>query len=159
MSRELLILRHAEAGWNDAQPTDFDRPLTPDGRAAAPRVGRWMSDQDLVPDFVVCSLAERARQTLDLVVAQWSEKVEISWDERLYSAEAGEMVQILGELPGGRCRVLMVGHNPGLTILLGRLARAEGHLSPGTLAHLKMPDDWRDLAPGCAALESITRPD
>ena len=99
----------------------------------------------------------RARQTLELVLAQWVRPPEVVWDERLYSAEAGELVQILGEIPGEIGRVLVVGHNPGLSVFLGRLAHAKAHLSPASLAHLAMPTDWSNLPPGCATLESITR--
>lgn len=159
MSRDLLILRHAEAGWSDARPTDFDRPLTAKGRAAAARVGQWLHDQALLPELVISSPATRTRQTLDTVVARWSVAPEIVWDDRMYSADSGELVQILGALPREALRVLVIGHNPGLSVLLRRLAGAEGHLAPASLAHIAMPADWSDLPPGCATLESITRSD
>ena len=64
MPRELLILRHAKSAWDTNAPSDFERPLAKRGRRAAPRVGRWLEEQGLIPDHVVSSPAERAKQTV-----------------------------------------------------------------------------------------------
>ena len=64
MSRELLVLRHAKSAWDTNAPSDFERPLAKRGRRAAPRVGRWLEEQGLIPDHVVSSPAERAKQTV-----------------------------------------------------------------------------------------------
>jgi phosphohistidine phosphatase SixA len=85
MSRELLILRHAKSAWNTDAASDFERPLAKRGKKAAPRVGRFLLQQGLVPDFVVSSPAMRARQTVIAVCGQMDiNPDQISWDDRIY---------------------------------------------------------------------------
>ena len=74
MSRELLILRHAKSAWDTSAATDFERPLAKRGRRDAPRVGRFLLDQGLIPDYVVSSPAERAKQTVIGVCEQLGER-------------------------------------------------------------------------------------
>ncbi|MXY30860.1 MAG: histidine phosphatase family protein, partial [Gammaproteobacteria bacterium] len=51
--KRILLLRHAKSDWKDYTLADFDRPLAPRGRAAAPRVAACIRDHDLVPDRVL----------------------------------------------------------------------------------------------------------
>ncbi len=66
--KTLLLLRHAKSSWNDPSLADHDRPLKKRGRKAAPRMGRWLQENGLRPDCVLCSTATRARETLQLVL-------------------------------------------------------------------------------------------
>jgi phosphohistidine phosphatase len=67
MSRELLLLRHAKSDWETGALDDFDRPLAKRGRKEAPGVGEWLLREGLVPDLVISSPAERAKETASLV--------------------------------------------------------------------------------------------
>ena len=60
----MLLLRHAKSSWDDPALADFDRPLAPRGEEAALRMGAYMAAHDLLPDLILCSTAQRARQTL-----------------------------------------------------------------------------------------------
>jgi phosphohistidine phosphatase len=165
MTRELLILRHAKSAWNTDAPTDFERPLAKRGRKAAPRVGRWLLQQGLIPDYVVSSPAKRARQTVVTVCKQLeigSEK--LNWDQRIYGGGTASLLSVLRESPDNANRVLIAGHNPGLEMLLQYLCGSgvpfprDGKLMPtAAVAHLQIPSDWENLARGEARLLSITR--
>jgi len=165
MSHELLILRHAKSAWDTAAATDFDRPLARRGRKAAPRVGRFLLQQGLVPDFVVSSPAVRARQTVIAVCEQLDfEPSRISWDERIYGGWTDSLLAVLKHSPEHAHRVLIAGHNPGLESLLQYLCRdrvpipANGKLLPtAAVAQLEIDSEWRDLDRGVASLLGITR--
>ena len=165
MSRELLILRHAKSAWDTDAATDFDRPLAKRGRKAAPRVGRFLLQQDLIPDYVVSSPAERAKQTVMSVCEQMDiNPLQIVWDQRIYGGWTNSLLSVLNESPGGARRVLIAGHNPGLEVLLENLCRervpmpADGKLLPtAAVAHLEIFPEWSDLSNGTAKLLSITR--
>ena len=166
MPRELLILRHAKSDWGAATASDFDRPLTGRGRRDAHRIGAWIRQEKLMPNHVVSSPAQRARQTVTRVCkALQFPKGEIAWDPSIYEATLDRLLASLGRCPPGAARVLLTGHNPGLEILLDFLIGdaleppTDGKQLPtGTLARLKMPEDWTQLTQGCARLLSITRP-
>jgi phosphohistidine phosphatase len=165
MTRELLLLRHGKSDWSTGVD-DFDRPLIDRGKRSAQRVGAWLAQQDMVPDVIVTSPAERA-----LLTAQKACKAMgygdqgIYMDKRIYAADLDALLEVLAECPADAARIMLVGHNPGLEELLVWLASEavsvpeDGKLLPtGTLARLQMPADWGALTAGCARLVSITRP-
>jgi len=165
MSRELLILRHAKSSWDSDAATDFERPLAKRGRKAAPRVGRFLFQQGLIPDFVVSSPAMRARQTVIAVCEQMDiSPDQISWDDRIYGGWTASLVDVLTDCPNESRCVLIAGHNPGLETLLQYLCHhrvpfpADGKLLPtAAVAHLQIDSEWSDLDSGVARLLSITR--
>lgn len=165
MPRELLILRHAKSAWDTGARTDFDRPLAPRGRKTAPRVGRWLADEGLAPDYVVASPAERAKQTVLAVCAELGiEAGQVRWDRRIYGGGARTLVDVLRDSPADARRVLIAGHNPGLEDLLCTLCTErvgwpeDGKLMPtATVARLEIGVPWTELAPASARLVSLTR--
>lgn len=162
---ELLILRHAKSAWNTDAATDFDRPLSKRGRRDAPRVGRFLAEQGLVPDYVVSSPAMRARQTVLAVCEQMGlAEADMHWDERIYHASTGSLMDVLAECPESAGRVMIAGHNPGLEMLVQTLCKQrvpmpdDYKLMPtAAVAHLEIPGTWRDLDGGTAKLLSLTR--
>jgi phosphohistidine phosphatase len=164
MPRELLILRHAKSDWDGDALSDFARPLAKRGKKDAPRVGAWMYREGLVPDLVVSSPAERARETTHAVCKGLDYKRKaVVWDQAIYEATVADLLGALARLPANAKTVLLVGHNPGLEELLVHLVGDDlddlddGKLLPtAALARLEMPDDWSNLTPGCAQLINIT---
>ncbi|PKM10359.1 MAG: phosphohistidine phosphatase [Gammaproteobacteria bacterium HGW-Gammaproteobacteria-10] len=163
MNRELLLLRHGKSDWtNDC--CDFDRPLKKRGQKASFRIGEWLLEQNLVPDWVVSSPAARAALTTENVcrAIKLPNKL-INFDERIYQADVDSLKNVLADCPSDKQRVLLVGHNPELERLLNYLVGAvnvpeDGKLLPtATLARLRMPEDWRKLDLHGAKLLSVTR--
>ena len=165
MPRELLIVRHAKSAWDTGAPSDFERPLAKRGRRDAPRVGRFLAAGGLVPDYVVSSPAVRANQTVIAVCSEMGiDPSAIHWDDRIYHASTGALMDVLCESPPDAGRVLIAGHNPGLEMLLQTLCRErvpmpdDWKLMPtAAVAHLDIPCAWRDLDGGVARLISLTR--
>jgi phosphohistidine phosphatase len=164
MSRELWLLRHAKSDRNLAVD-DFDRPLKKRGKRAAERMGDWLHQQRLIPDWIASSPAKRAIATAKIVQKAIAvEGLGIMQDKRLYQEGFERLKTVLAECPSEARRVLLVGHNPELEDLLINLAGADNlpdidKLMPtAALARLIMPDDWTHLEAGCAKLLSITNP-
>ena len=165
MTTELLILRHGKSDWNLGE-ADFQRPITDRGKRGAQRMGIWLWQQDLLPDHIISSPAERALVTTEKACkAMGMDPKTIHKDQRIYEAGLSALLSVLHECPTQARRVMLVGHNPGLEMLLLHLSNkpidnpADGKLLPtATLARLTMPDDWSQLQAGCAEVISITRP-
>ncbi len=136
MSRELLIMRHAESGWGAA--SDFERTLTLQGQQAAAGMGAWLKAEGLLPDHVVSSPAQRAKETvLTVCDALALGPSQIVWQPEIYEASLETLMRVLQQLPEQASRILMVGHNPGLAQLVQHLAGAGGAgFSPATIAVL-----------------------
>ncbi|MES9827398.1 MAG: histidine phosphatase family protein [Candidatus Thiodiazotropha sp.] len=165
MTRELMLLRHGKSDWSQ-QLEDFKRPLKDRGKRGAQRMGVWLLQQQLQPDYVISSPAERAIVTAQKTVkAMGGDADAIVQDRRIYAANVGELLRVLSDVPPDSKRVMLVGHNPGLEMLTEYLhgeripLPSDGKLIPtATLAHIEMPDDWIDLKTGDGELLSIVRP-
>ena len=165
MSRELLLMRHAKSDWGDVSLRDFDRPLNKRGQSSAPKMGRWLRQQKLVPDWLISSPAKRAKQTIGLVCKELGiDKDRIYWEQRIYEAALPTLLEVLAECPPTAARVLLVGHNPGMEYLLAHLCSKlpqtkDGKLMPtAAIAHIRLPDDWDALPAGCGRLQTLQRP-
>ncbi|MGI9435609.1 MAG: SixA phosphatase family protein, partial [Geminicoccaceae bacterium] len=126
--RHVMLLRHAKSSWDRTDLDDFDRPLSPRGRAAAPVIGRHVSHEGFWPDLVLCSPAERARQTWELVSAEWDQadkprppRLEVR--SSLYMAMPAELLSTLSNVADEIMSVMVIGHNPGLGQFANRLVR------------------------------------
>ena len=162
--RELLILRHAEAGWASANSSDFDRPLNQQGLKDAPRMGQWMHDQGLHPELILCSPAHRTKSTMLTVLNKLSlAPISVHWEERIYEAATSTLIDIIKDIPDSSRRVLLVGHNPGLESLVLYLTGNSnsinyGFMKPATLARISIPGQWSDIGKESAQLQEIMQP-
>jgi phosphohistidine phosphatase len=114
--RTLLVLRHGKAAQEEAG-SDRDRPLTQRGKRSAEVVGHLLRDDDLIPDRIISSSAERARDTARRVAAAAKFGGVIDELDELYLAEPEAYITAVSRLGGNAERVLVVGHNPGLEAL------------------------------------------
>ena len=99
MSRQLLVLRHGKSDWS-VDVSDFERPLKKRGKKAAQRMGAWLQQQDLVPDYIMSSPAERALNTAEkLTKAMGLTANQVHYDSRLYVAELKDLQAVLADCP------------------------------------------------------------
>ena len=157
--RELILLRHAHAEPADNGQADIDRPLSPHGLAEAEAAGRWLLEQRLVPDRVLCSPARRTRETLEAVLGLTG-YVEQRLDERVYDATPGTLADIADGHRDAE-RLLMVGHNPGFEHLAALLHSGQSGdyrgMPPAAVAVLSLPKEAM-IEPGIAKLAAFWWP-
>jgi phosphohistidine phosphatase len=165
--KTLTLLRHAKSDWTDTVQRDFDRPLNNRGRRAARTVGREMKRLGLHFDHCIASPAVRVRETLAEVEAAFG-ALSPAFDERIYLADPDTLLELVRAAPDEASSLLLVGHNPGLEMLV--LALAAPGVSPllgevevkyptGTVAELSLPTDrWVDVTPARAQLIRFIRP-
>ena len=55
--KNLLILRHAKSSWEFRDLSDHDRPLNNRGKRDAPRMGKVILKERLVPQLIISSSA------------------------------------------------------------------------------------------------------
>ena len=158
-TRRLILLRHAKSDWYSGAATDFDRPLNDRGRRNAPRVGRWLHANGLAPDVVCCSSARRTRQTLELVGTELGlSTTDLYYLGELYHASEEEISMIVDDYLPGDGTLMVVGHNPGLEMVLSEYCPdvqmpADGKLMPtGAVAVVELPET------GPPQLRQLVRP-
>ena len=157
--KRLFLLRHAKSSWDDPRLADFDRPLNERGRRAAPVVGRFMREQNVQPDLVLCSPAERARQTAALIAEAASLSAPVRFDERIYDATAARLFEVVSQAEEGAGELLLVGHNPGMEELLELLTGEARRMPTAALARIHLDaDEWARLGARSGRLEWHVKP-
>ena len=165
MAHTLLLLRHGKSDW-PAGVADFDRPLKKRGKRASYRIGRWLVDNDLLPDFVLSSPANRAIATARRVCDAIGRDAETIHEKRnVYLAELETLLAVVRRLPETAQRALIVGHNPGLEELLAALSKTvvspyddSGWMPTCALAVLTLESSWADTTLQSATLEHLILP-
>jgi phosphohistidine phosphatase len=157
--KTLFLLRHAKSSWKDSTLPDFERPLNERGRRAAPLVGKFMRQQKLQPDLILCSPAERARETIALAGRAAAFKAELRYDERIYAAMVARLRAVVSQIDESASRVLLVGHNPGMEELLESLTGEVRHMPTAALAHITLNiERWADVREQSGDLLRLVKP-
>ena len=159
-------MRHAKSDWHTGAQTDFDRPLNERGLRNASDMARWMRNELPRPDVILCSPAQRTRQTVLRVCAEWGLDADgVVWEPRIYEAPPGELLAVLGETDGAASTVLMVGHNPGTELLIRHLTdgmvpaeRGEKGVPTCTAAHIRFDRPGAPLERASGQLLRLMRP-
>lgn len=165
--RNLILFRHAKAKPGNGLQ-DFDRTLADKGRDDAREMGRWLEQNGLHPHFALVSSARRTRETWDLAAGAIDSAAELHLEQKLYEASAPQILACIQGAPESAACVVVVGHNPGLEDLAGRLAhigsgaarqQLQEGFSPGSIAVFSITaDSWSNLTLDHAELVHFITP-
>jgi len=166
--RTLYLLRHAKSEWDQPELDDYDRPLSPRGRAAAPAMGALMGRRGMAPDLALCSTAARAQQRALLAFNAAGGPARVEYRRDLYLAAPDRILAILRVAAGSAESAMVIGHNPGLEMLAAqlvgdgdadaRLRIAEKYPTGALAAIVFGAASWGDIAPGDGRLDAFLTP-
>lgn len=164
----LILMRHAKSAWATDGLGDFARPLAPRGAEAAPRMAQDMVARGLEPELVLCSAAQRTRETAAALLPHFSHDMRIAVARTLYETNVETLLDQIRQTPAAVRTVLVIGHNPTIQDAALQLA---GETGGGDIERLraKFPAaayavleidaaDWSSIAPRGAALVSFRTP-
>jgi phosphohistidine phosphatase len=166
--KSISLLRHAKSSWGAPDLADHERPLNRRGERAAGAIAAHMAALEARPDLILCSTAVRARQTLTPLLDRLAPAPPTSIETGLYLASEESLLERLQALPATVGRVLMIGHNDGMWLLAGDLAKqgdaaslasVQEKFPTGSLAVFEADiESWEKLALGRTILKSFVRP-
>lgn len=141
-------MRHAKAVTASGLENDFDRNLNDRGKIDAAEMGRRLKHKGVLPDVVLCSAARRTQKTARIVAHELGypdDAVQAEFD--LYNASVHETLQVLRNITDEAKQVLLVGHNPAITSLVGYLTGAYvEHVPTAGVALVHFPiKTWKQL--------------
>jgi phosphohistidine phosphatase len=136
----LALVRHAKSDWGDAMLDDHDRPLNERGERDAPVMAARLAESGFRPEVILSSSALRAKTTARAFADVWALRVQLQ--PRLYGASARELIVAASE--AGANSVLVVAHDPGMSVLAGQLSGGEiAHMPTCAVATFSWDaDDW-----------------
>ena len=144
--RRLVLMRHAKSDWGDNSLSDHDRPLNRRGMADAPLMAQWLADNDLLPDQILCSSAERTRETVELMVQVWPGELSWSSADSLYLASPDTIMSMIRSGFSGAKTLMVVAHNPGMAYLASKLAGKGVDMPTAAIAVFQVNhSEWCDL--------------
>ena len=166
--RRLLLLRHAKSSWDRPGLPDLERPLAPRGRKSAPLMALRMVKRRWVPDLVLCSPAERVRETWQLMAPLLGKQIPAKTLRAIYPGAPSRLMMTLHRAPDDARTLLLIGHNPGLgsfaVSLCGAgdkkaLERMSAKFPTAALAVIDFDAErWSEIAAGAGRLETFVRP-
>ena len=163
----LLLVRHGKAAPY-AGGGDHERPLLERGLNDARRLGAYIAEQHLIPDFAAVSDARRTRETWDALSENWPHRLPVRIEPRLYEASVANLLTLLRQSPDDMRSMMSVGHNPGFVDLALQLI-GYGDRYASQRLRAKFPtcsmivldfdvDSWSQVAPHTARLDRFITP-
>ena len=144
--KTLILMRHAKSSWKHPELKDHERGLNKRGKKEAPQMGILLKDNELVPQRILTSTAERSRMTAQAVVEAMHYTGDVSYLDALYMAEPEIYLELLSLMPDEVERILVIGHNPGLEGLLQILSGRVESLPTSAVAYLSLPiRSWKEV--------------
>jgi len=160
MSKKLFLFRHGKSDWDAPFTSDHERPLSLRGERDAQNMGMLLTASGTpLPELVVCSTALRARATLDLALraGQWSPEVVMS--DALYEASIEEVAALVRDLPAGKSRVMLVGHEPTWSGLVRHFTGGRVRMPTAAMARIDFGvSSWPALVAGEGELVWLHQP-
>ena len=127
--RTLILMRHAKAVGPEEADSDEARTLAPRGRRDAGDAGAALKAQGgavgFSPEAALVSISARTRETAALGLGAFD--IPVRFDDSLYHAAPALIWQAFISAP--EQRVLIIGHNPGLSELASMLIAQAGDSS------------------------------
>jgi phosphohistidine phosphatase len=155
-TRTLVILRHAKAEQGETTP-DIDRSLTKRGHADAAAAGVWLAGRGIAPDLVLCSPSRRTRETWHEVSLALTAAPAVRYEETIYAASTQDLLDLVTGVTDAD-KVLLIGHNPGLSHLSALLdpahAEPDGLRTSGAAVH-SVAGEWVECGHGTAPLIAL----
>jgi phosphohistidine phosphatase len=126
----LYLMRHAIAAEADENSDDSQRPLTKIGRKKLGKIARNLEKLDLSFDLILTSPYLRARQTADVVAdaLDLKPKQVVESENLVPLGFADKFVEELNAREPLE-NLLVVGHEPFLSQLIGRLVTGDASLN------------------------------
>lgn len=126
--RRLILMRHAKSEHTAAVDSggDAERPLSPRGRRDAEAGGIMLAERAEVPQLALVSTAQRARDTWASLCAGLGVTPEVWFDSTLYDAGPPAVVELLAAVSADVESVIVVGHNPTISVAASALSDGDG---------------------------------
>jgi phosphohistidine phosphatase len=147
--KTIYLMRHGDAAPSSGH--DSGRPLTEAGQDQARRAAAWLAGREKAPQAGLYSPARRTEETM-LAVKNTIADIRPVRVRGLYNATAEQIFDVLKKTDNELESVVVVGHNPGIS-MVGMVLAGSGNpealealragFSPAMIVAMECPvDDW-----------------
>ncbi len=132
---KLYFLRHGKADWPAWDRPDDERPLNKEGRREMKRIAKFLAGLKLKPMILLTSPLPRARQTAE--IAGKALDLEVRQERGLVPGFNVTKLRALFKRVGDK-DVMIVGHEPDFTNVIGALTGGDAKLGKGGIARVDL---------------------
>ena len=146
--KTVYIVRHGKAAPASATVADADRMLTDTGVARTCKIAEYMAESRPVIDHIISSPAERAYDTALIIADKLGIPVKkVVAEEKLFTGDDSDYLDLIEGLDDSVNSVMLVGHNPVITVVANRFANPKIDSLPttGVVSVYLDTDKWADL--------------
>jgi phosphohistidine phosphatase len=117
-------MRHAKALKESDDLSDHNRHLSEKGKEDAKLMSDALITEKFLPELIVSSTSKRTQRTAKIV----SENINLKphsllLESDLYEATTSDILHVIRALPDNINTVMLIGHNPSFTSMIGLLSQ------------------------------------
>lgn len=157
--KTLILIRHAKSSWKDPGKKDFDRPLNTRGVRDLDFLSQKIAKTEGTYDLLIASPAKRTWTTAKGFAKAFGNHQDPEPEKDIYAASLSQLRHILENLPDSANKVLLVGHNPGISLLCNYLL--DDNLFMPTCGIMKIRldiDSWKLCSLGSGTMDYFEYP-
>jgi len=146
--KNFFIVRHAKSSWSQHGLSDIERPLNKRGNHDAPKMAAYLKNNlELTLDWIISSPAVRARQTAGYFYEVFQPKNDLDIRRDIYHGGMEDVVDVLRSIESKAQNVLLIGHNPDLTMLVNYLGNSNIENIPTcSTSHFQTKvEEWKEI--------------
>jgi phosphohistidine phosphatase len=128
---KIFLVRHGESKSVEFPGKDVDRDLTSLGISEIEKLSTELSGVINQRPVIVCSHAKRARKTAEIIASAWN-YLPVT-DHSLYYGGLENYEHVLKNNQDAK-NLILVGHNPDISLFASSLCSAELRFLPGSCA-------------------------
>ncbi len=157
--KTLLLMRHAKSDWNNKGQTDFERTLNKRGLNNASEMGQQLVENNLQPQLILSSPAERAKITTTLCAKEIKYEKEVIYDEDFYFGNSQKILNKILFTNNELNNIMIVGHNPTWSGLVYSLSGSFIEMKTANIAVIDFDiDKWSDISKSKGELRVLLQP-
>ena len=148
--KKLILVRHAKSSW-EFNITDYERPLNERGLKDAELVSKHLITDNLSPDLVLSSDANRAKTTASIFIKNLNiDKNKMQLVHNLYDFTGSNLLQVIQNCDNSVGNLMIFGHNHALTGFVNSYGDTfiENVPTCGVVILEFNIDNWEDLTKG-----------
>ena len=124
--RVLHVVRHAKSAWDNEGIADIDRPLKAKGIMNAYEISRRLKLDNLIPDLIMSSPADRALHTAVIFARIFELPMDyLQINNLLYESSTEKIIELIRSTSNDLKSLMLFGHNPDFTDLANYFTKSQ----------------------------------
>lgn len=144
--KKLFIMRHAKSSWDNIFLNDYDRPLNSRGKSDLRKMAIHFSKKNIKPNLLLSSGAKRAKKTAKVIIKKLKFTNIFIVNDTIYESNEDNLLFIIKNLENIYHTVFLIGHNPGLNMLVYDLINFDKNIPTCGVIELEFNcNTWQEI--------------